>query len=121
MYAVIVGEPGVGKSCLVQRVVQELSLPVWGLVTRKGDMLEEKTGGFPVYLQHLRGYGQEGEQHLVAYCNRKAKHMLAATVTANMNGTGLTPIPKAHCRAIGAIRTAVTVLLIKIVIRDVTA
>lgn len=71
MYAVIVGEPGVGKSSLVQRVVQELSLPVWGLVTRKGDTLEEKTGGFPVYLQHLRGYGQEGERHLVAYCNRK--------------------------------------------------
>lgn len=71
MYAVIVGEPGVGKSSLVQRVVQELSLPVWGLVTRKGDTLEEEAGGFPVYLQHLRGYGQEGERKLVAYCNRK--------------------------------------------------
>ena len=51
--------------------------------------------------------------------NGEAKHMLAATVTANMNGTGLTPICIAHCRAIGAIRTAVTVLLMKMVIIDV--
>ena len=71
MYAVIVGEPGVGKSSLVQRVVQELSLPVWGLVTRKGQTLDKTTGGFPVYLQHLRGYGQEGQRQLVAYCNKK--------------------------------------------------
>ena len=49
-----------------------------------------------------------------------AKHMLAATVTANMNGTGLTPIPTAHWRAIGAMRTAVTVLLMNMVISEVT-
>ena len=48
-----------------------------------------------------------------------AKHIDAPTVTANRNGIGLTPIPMAHCRAIGAIRTAVTVLLMKIVITEV--
>lgn len=48
-----------------------------------------------------------------------AKHIEAATVTAKRNGIGLTPTPKAHCRAIGAISTAVTVLLINIVIIDV--
>ena len=53
--------------------------------------------------------------------NGEAKHMLAATVTANMNGTGLTPICMAHWRAIGAMRTAVTVLLIKMVITEVAA
>jgi hypothetical protein len=53
--------------------------------------------------------------------NGDAKHILAATVTANMKGTGLTPICKAHWRAIGAISTAVTVLLIKMVITDVAA
>ena len=51
--------------------------------------------------------------------NGDAKHMLAATVTANKNGTGLTPICPALCNAIGAISTAVTVLLINIVINDV--
>ena len=50
--------------------------------------------------------------------NGDAKHMLAATVTAKRNGTGLTPNWTALCKAIGAIRTAVTVLLMNIVIRD---
>lgn len=53
--------------------------------------------------------------------NGEAKHMLAATVTANINGTGLTPVCNAHCNAIGAIRTAVTVLLMKIVMTEVAA
>lgn len=53
--------------------------------------------------------------------NGEAKHMLAATVTANINGTGLTPVCSAHCNAIGAIRTAVTVLLMKIVMTEVAA
>ena len=50
--------------------------------------------------------------------NGEAKHMLAATVTANMNGTGLTPICTALCMAIGAMSTAVTVLLMNIVMRE---
>ena len=49
----------------------------------------------------------------------EAKHIDAATVTAKRNGRGLTPIPMAHCKAIGAISTAVTVLLMKIVITEV--
>lgn len=49
----------------------------------------------------------------------EAKHMLAATVTAKRKDTGLTPICIAHCRAIGAISTVVTVLLMNMVIRDV--
>ena len=49
----------------------------------------------------------------------EAKHMLAATDTANRKAMGLTPMPTAHCRAMGAMSTAVTVLLIKMVIIDV--
>ena len=49
----------------------------------------------------------------------EAKHIDAATVTANKKGTGLTPIPMAHCRAMGAMSTAVTVLLIKMVMIEV--
>ena len=44
---------------------------------------------------------------------------LAPTVTANRKGTGLTPICIALCKAIGASRTAVAVLLINIVINEV--
>ena len=49
----------------------------------------------------------------------EAKHMLAATATANRKGTGLTPICVALCKAIGAMSTAVTVLLINMVISEV--
>ena len=49
----------------------------------------------------------------------EAKHMLAATVTANRNGTGLTPICCALCSAMGANSTAVAVLLMNIVISEV--
>ena len=49
----------------------------------------------------------------------EAKHMLAATVTPKSRGTGLIPTYMAQVRAMGAISTAVTVLLINMVIRDV--
>ena len=51
--------------------------------------------------------------------NGDAKHIDAATDMAKRNDIGLTPTPIAHCMAIGAISTAVTVLLINIVIIDV--
>ena len=47
--------------------------------------------------------------------------MLAATVTANIYGIGLTAIPTAHFSAIGAISIAVTVLLMNIVMTEVAA
>lgn len=51
--------------------------------------------------------------------NGEIKQQLAETVTANRNGYGLTPRPAAALIAIGAKRTAVAVLLIKIVTMDV--
>lgn len=51
--------------------------------------------------------------------NGDAKHILAAIATANKNGYGLTPIPIAACIDIGANNTAVAVLLINIVSKDV--
>ena len=51
--------------------------------------------------------------------NGLAKHMLAATVTANRNGYGLTPIESADYSAIGAKSTAVAVLLINMVRMEV--
>ncbi len=47
------------------------------------------------------------------------KQQLAETVTANRNGYGLTPSPAAALIAIGAKSTAVAVLLINIVTREV--
>lgn len=51
--------------------------------------------------------------------NGEAKHMLAPSVTAKRKGYGLNPVSVAEAKAIGAISTAVAVLLINIVRSDV--
>lgn len=51
--------------------------------------------------------------------NGEAKQRLAPKVTANRNGNGFTPNATALSKAMGAISTAVAVLLIKSVIIDV--
>ena len=51
--------------------------------------------------------------------NGEAKHMLAPSVTANRNGYGLKPVSIADVSAMGAISTAVAVLLMNIVSSDV--
>ena len=51
--------------------------------------------------------------------NGLAKHMLAATVTANRNGYGLTPSANADCMAMGEKSRAVAVLLMNMVRMDV--
>ena len=51
--------------------------------------------------------------------NGEAKQRLAPNVTAKRNGTGLTPTCKALLIAIGAMSTAVAVLLMNIVRNDV--
>lgn len=80
MYAVIVGKQGVGKSSLVNRVVKELALPLWGFFTKKGDDFSKEIGGFPVYLHQVKGGLKDGlqeedfekrEGELVAYCNNR--------------------------------------------------
>lgn len=63
----------------------------------------------PAFMTKALGGVEKGE----------AKHILAATATANINGYGLTPIPIAACIAIGANNTAVAVLLTNIVSKDV--
>ena len=51
--------------------------------------------------------------------NGEAKHMLAPRVTAKRNANGLTLSSVAALMAIGAISTAVAVLLINIVSNDI--
>ena len=51
--------------------------------------------------------------------NGEAKHMLAPRVTAKRNANGLTLSSVAALKAMGAISTAVAVLLINIVSNDI--
>ena len=58
MHALIVGDRGVGKSTLIQRVLSELKCPVFGYETKKETALEDPVRGCPVYI-----YGA-GEPHV---------------------------------------------------------
>ena len=51
--------------------------------------------------------------------NGEAKHMLAPRATAKRNGYGLSPTSVAEAKAIGAMSTAVAVLLMNMVRSDV--
>ena len=70
-HALIVGAPGVGKSTLIDRVLEELGCPVWGFETKKetdGELTEE---GFPVYLYQLGRERRRTEENLVGRCRKK--------------------------------------------------
>ena len=76
--------------------------------------------GKPTLTKSMKVYCPAGSTRALGGVEKgEAKHMEAATVTANRKGSGLTPMPMAHCRAMGAMSTAVTVLLMKIVMSDV--
>ena len=64
---------------------------------------------WPAFITKALGGVEKGE----------AKQRLAPSVTAKRNGTGLTPIPTAQLMAMGAISTAVAVLLMNIVRNEV--
>ena len=49
MHALIVGEPGVGKSALIRQVLEELDVPVPSYETRKADALADGLGS-PIYI-----------------------------------------------------------------------
>lgn len=70
MHAFIVGPPGVGKSTLIRRVLDELGLPVWGFETKKGAPSADGRGS-PVYIHILGEEPLQTEENLLGYCERK--------------------------------------------------
>ena len=76
--------------------------------------------GRPTLMKSMNVYWPAGNTRALGGVEKgDAKHIDAATVTAKRKGVGLTPIPTAHCKAMGAMSTAVTVLLMKMVIIEV--
>lgn len=66
-HALIVGEPGVGKSTLIHRVRQMLSVPVIGFETEKEPSLAVKNRGIPVYIHKIGKSREYTAENLVAY------------------------------------------------------
>ena len=76
--------------------------------------------GSPTLMKSIKVYCPAGNTRALGGVEKgDAKHIDAATVTAKRKGMGLTSMPTAHCRAMGAMSTAVTVLLMKMVISEV--
>ena len=70
MHAFIVGPPGVGKSTLIRRVLDELDLPVRGFETKKGQPSADGRG-CPVYIHIIGEERRESEENLLGYCENK--------------------------------------------------
>ena len=78
MHALIVGDRGVGKSTLIQRVLAELNRPLFGYETKKEEQLEDPVRGCPVYLYDAGSPHRQMPENLIGY----NKEPTAASVTA---------------------------------------
>lgn len=68
MHTFIVGPRHVGKSTLIQKVIQEIGLPVWGFATKKEDDLRDEKLGSPIYIYDADQPRIQTEENLVGYC-----------------------------------------------------
>lgn len=69
MHALIVGERGVGKSTLINRVLSACGCPVFGFETKKEDSLAEEKRGSPVYIYEAWRERCRTPDNLVGWCN----------------------------------------------------
>lgn len=68
MHSLIVSAPGVGKSTLIRRVLQELNRPVFGFLTRKEKDTWDPVLGNPIYIYPAEGPFVRTEENLVGHC-----------------------------------------------------
>ena len=71
MHTLIVGERGVGKSTLLERVLREIGRPVFGFETKKEDALRDERLGSPVYIYEPGAPRTQSETNLVGYCRNQ--------------------------------------------------
>lgn len=70
-HALIVGARGIGKSTLINRVLQELDCSVSGFQTRKEKDLETPQLGTPVYIYDAARPHVQGADNLLGYCRNR--------------------------------------------------
>ncbi len=68
MHTLIIGERGVGKSTLINRVLKACGRPVYGFETKKEDALADEALGSPVYIYSAWQQRSRSEENLVGYC-----------------------------------------------------
>jgi nucleoside-triphosphatase len=67
MHILIVGSNGVGKSTLIRRLLQSVSLPVYGFLTKK-EPPTRAGGAEPVYIHGVSGERTYTQHNLVGTC-----------------------------------------------------
>lgn len=68
MHTLIVGARGVGKSTLINRVLEELQPPLWGFWTKKEDSLAVEGLGSPIYVYNVGSPAVQTKENLLGYC-----------------------------------------------------
>lgn len=79
MHALIVGETNVGKTALINRVVETLSVSYSGYVTSKDNENYDEQNGYPVYIYEAGKSGVHSSENLIGYC--KDRHPKAICET----------------------------------------
>ena len=68
MHVLIVGPRQVGKSTLINKVLQAVNRPVWGFATKKEADLYDPALGHPIYIYNANGPRTQTKDNLVGYC-----------------------------------------------------
>lgn len=66
MHILIVGEIGVGKSSLIQKLTRGIKKPLYGFITKKH--ITDHSGNAQVYIHKLSGPPQYGEDNCIGKC-----------------------------------------------------
>ena len=68
IHSLIVASPGVGKSTLIARVLEELNCPVFGFLTRKEQDEWDEELGNPIYIYPAGQPQIRSKENLVGHC-----------------------------------------------------
>ncbi|NLM05595.1 MAG: hypothetical protein GX219_01555 [Tissierellia bacterium] len=68
-HALIVGPRLVGKTTLINKVLEELDLPAYGFQTKKEASLTNEKKEAPTYIYELGKPKSQSKENLVGYCN----------------------------------------------------
>lgn len=75
MHILIVGERGVGKSTLIQRLLSEIGKPIFGFETKKEDALATEALGSPVYIYEVGKERKQTVDNLIFHTKNKDLEM----------------------------------------------
>lgn len=69
MHVLIVGPRQVGKSTLIQKVLDAVDRPVYGFATKREDALYNPELGYPIYIYPAHGPRIQTSDNLLGYCH----------------------------------------------------